>query len=94
MVVVAVGAVIVVDRDGTCLSRSCHISFAHCHAPYWTGDLPDPSEDKKFEYLWNCRDYLIHAKRCIIAVDMDKPGQVSFTVIIVSLVTIVMRLQA
>lgn len=38
-------------------------------------DLPPPSEDKKYEYLWNCKDYFKDATRIILATDSDEPGQ-------------------
>ena len=39
------------------------------------GDLPAPEEDRKFEYLWNCRAALDPVSRIVIAVDSDGPGQ-------------------
>ena len=39
------------------------------------GDLPAPEEDRKFEYLWNCRAALDPVSRIVIAVDNDGPGQ-------------------
>ena len=38
------------------------------------GTLPKPEEDRKFEYLWNCRAALDPVSRIIIAVDADAPG--------------------
>ena len=38
------------------------------------GDLPAPEEDRKFEYLWNCRAALDPVSRIVIAVDSDGPG--------------------
>lgn len=41
-----------------------------------SGDqIPPPSEDKKYEYLWNCKDYFKDATRIILATDSDEPGQ-------------------
>lgn len=34
-----------------------------------------PEEDKKFRFLWAAKDYLEKAKRVIIAVDADGPGE-------------------
>ena len=34
----------------------------------------DPDKDTKFSYVWNCREHLDRAKRVIIAVDCDGPG--------------------
>ncbi|KAL9251400.1 Twinkle homolog protein, chloroplastic/mitochondrial-like protein [Drosera capensis] len=38
-------------------------------------DLPPPEKDKKYQYLWNCEEYLEKASRIIIATDGDPPGQ-------------------
>ncbi|KAG0591560.1 hypothetical protein M758_1G180600 [Ceratodon purpureus] len=38
-------------------------------------EVPSPSEDKKYEYLWNCKDYFKDATRIILATDSDEPGQ-------------------
>jgi hypothetical protein len=38
------------------------------------GDLPAPEEDRKFEYLWNCRAALDPVSRIVLAVDDDAPG--------------------
>lgn len=38
-------------------------------------ELPPPNEDKKYEYLWNCKDYFKNATRIILATDADEPGQ-------------------
>lgn len=35
----------------------------------------DPEDDKKFEYVWNCREYFEDKERIIIATDADGPGQ-------------------
>lgn len=37
--------------------------------------LPDKDEDKKYQYLWNCKEYLDKASRIILATDADPPGQ-------------------
>jgi twinkle protein len=39
------------------------------------GDVPNPEDDKKYEYLWNCRAQLDTVKRFIIATDSDGPGK-------------------
>ena len=39
------------------------------------GNLPLPGSDTKYEYLWNCREYLDKAQRIFLATDSDKPGQ-------------------
>lgn len=33
------------------------------------------AEDKKFSYIWNCREYFEKASRIILATDADEPGQ-------------------
>lgn len=38
-------------------------------------ELPHEEEDKKYEYLWNCKSYLEKATRIILATDSDPPGQ-------------------
>ncbi|KAM0905708.1 hypothetical protein ACQ4PT_017224 [Festuca glaucescens] len=38
--------------------------------------LPDKDHDKKYQYLWNCKEYLDSASRIILATDADPPGQV------------------
>ncbi|CAI0393615.1 unnamed protein product, partial [Linum tenue] len=38
-------------------------------------DLPPESQDTKYQYLWNCKDYLKQASRIILATDGDPPGQ-------------------
>lgn len=38
-------------------------------------ELPPPDKDKKYQYLWNCKDELKQAIRVIIATDGDPPGQ-------------------
>ncbi len=39
------------------------------------GPTPQPEEDRKFSYLWNCRAHLDRVKSFIIATDADEPGQ-------------------
>jgi twinkle protein len=39
------------------------------------GDVPNPEDDKKYEYLWNCRAQLDTVKRFVIATDSDGPGK-------------------
>ncbi|KAK1573049.1 hypothetical protein Q3G72_033084 [Acer saccharum] len=38
-------------------------------------DLPPEDQDTKYQYLWNCKDYLMKASRIILATDGDLPGQ-------------------
>lgn len=38
-------------------------------------DQPDPEDDTKFEYVWNCHEFLARFKRHILAVDNDAPGR-------------------
>ncbi|CAD5169375.1 unnamed protein product [Musa acuminata subsp. malaccensis] len=38
-------------------------------------DLPAEDEDTKFQYLWNCIEYLEKASRIILATDADGDGQ-------------------
>ena len=35
----------------------------------------DPSEDKKFKFLWDAKEYVDAAKRIVIATDADAPGE-------------------
>jgi hypothetical protein len=37
--------------------------------------LPAPEDDRKYEYLWNCREYLDKASKFLLATDSDDPGQ-------------------
>ncbi|CAM6106005.1 unnamed protein product [Calypogeia fissa] len=37
--------------------------------------VPPPTQDKKYEYLHNCRDYFKEASRIVLATDADEPGQ-------------------
>ncbi|GAQ90211.1 hypothetical protein KFL_006140010 [Klebsormidium nitens] len=37
--------------------------------------LPAPEADRKYEYLWNCREYLDKASKFVLATDSDEPGQ-------------------
>ncbi|XP_008807186.2 twinkle homolog protein, chloroplastic/mitochondrial-like isoform X2 [Phoenix dactylifera] len=38
-------------------------------------EIPNEKEDKKFQYLWTCKEYLDKASRIILATDVDPPGQ-------------------
>ncbi|KAD3336762.1 hypothetical protein E3N88_32300 [Mikania micrantha] len=38
-------------------------------------DLPSQEQDIKYQYLWNCKEYLEKASRIILATDGDQPGQ-------------------
>ncbi|KAF3450216.1 hypothetical protein FNV43_RR06296 [Rhamnella rubrinervis] len=38
-------------------------------------ELPPEEKDLKYQYLWNCREYLKKASRIILATDGDNPGQ-------------------
>ncbi|CAM8893854.1 unnamed protein product [Rhodiola kirilowii] len=38
-------------------------------------DLPPEDQDIKYQYLWNCKEYLEKASRIILATDSDAPGQ-------------------
>ncbi|KAL0352745.1 UNVERIFIED_CONTAM: Primaseprotein [Sesamum angustifolium] len=38
-------------------------------------EIPSPEKDTRFQYLWNCEDYLDKASRIILATDGDVPGQ-------------------
>lgn len=40
-----------------------------------TKDLPPEQKDTKYQYLWNCKEYLEKASRIILATDGDPPGQ-------------------
>ncbi|XP_019056236.1 PREDICTED: twinkle homolog protein, chloroplastic/mitochondrial [Tarenaya hassleriana] len=40
-----------------------------------TKEIPSESQDTKYKYLWNCKDYLKKASRIILATDGDEPGQ-------------------
>jgi twinkle protein len=40
------------------------------------GPVPlDPQNDVKYQYLWNCREYLDPLTKIVIATDADEPGQ-------------------
>ncbi|KAK3198238.1 hypothetical protein Dsin_021653 [Dipteronia sinensis] len=43
--------------------------------PKVSQNLPSEDQDTKYEYLWNCKDYLMKASRIILATDGDLPGQ-------------------
>ncbi|GMH26054.1 hypothetical protein Nepgr_027897 [Nepenthes gracilis] len=38
-------------------------------------DVPSPEKDTKYQYLWNCKEYLEKVSRIILATDGDSPGQ-------------------
>lgn len=38
-------------------------------------ELPPEDQDTKYQYLWNCKEYLQKASRIILATDGDSPGQ-------------------
>lgn len=38
-------------------------------------ELPSSEKDNRFQYLWNCKDYLDKVSRVILATDGDIPGQ-------------------
>ncbi|XP_022142395.1 twinkle homolog protein, chloroplastic/mitochondrial isoform X2 [Momordica charantia] len=38
-------------------------------------DVPPTDKDTKYQYLWNCKEYLSKASRIILATDGDPPGQ-------------------
>ncbi|XP_075090277.1 twinkle homolog protein, chloroplastic/mitochondrial-like isoform X1 [Nicotiana tabacum] len=38
-------------------------------------ELPPVDKDTKYQYLWNCKEYLEKASRIILATDGDSPGQ-------------------
>ncbi|KAL6991924.1 DNA helicase, partial [Sarracenia purpurea var. burkii] len=38
-------------------------------------ELPSKEQDTKYQYLWNCREYVEKASRIILATDGDTPGQ-------------------
>ncbi|KAL6603143.1 hypothetical protein ACP70R_043504 [Stipagrostis hirtigluma subsp. patula] len=54
--------------------RNC-VSVPDGAPPRVSNKLPDKEQDKKYQYLWNCKDYLDSASRIILATDADPPGQ-------------------
>ncbi|XVF23032.1 hypothetical protein REPUB_Repub13aG0003300 [Reevesia pubescens] len=38
-------------------------------------EIPAEEQDTKYQYLWNCKEYLKKASRIILATDGDPPGQ-------------------
>ncbi|XP_040380894.1 twinkle homolog protein, chloroplastic/mitochondrial [Oryza brachyantha] len=54
--------------------RNC-VSVPDGAPPQVSSKLPDKEQDKKYQYLWNCKDYLDSASRIILATDADHPGQ-------------------
>ncbi|KAL3682193.1 hypothetical protein R1sor_000215 [Riccia sorocarpa] len=43
--------------------------------PKVSTDGPVSPQDKKYEYLYNCREYFKNATRIVLATDADEPGQ-------------------
>ncbi|XP_062178421.1 twinkle homolog protein, chloroplastic/mitochondrial-like [Phragmites australis] len=54
--------------------RNC-VSVPDGAPPQVSDKLPNKNQDKKYLYLWNCKDYLDSASRIILATDADPPGQ-------------------
>ncbi|TVU08521.1 hypothetical protein EJB05_41926 [Eragrostis curvula] len=54
--------------------RNC-VSVPDGAPPRVSNKLPDKEQDKKYQYLWNCKEYLDSASRIILATDADGPGQ-------------------
>uniref|UniRef100_A0A453SY43 SF4 helicase domain-containing protein n=2 Tax=Aegilops tauschii subsp. strangulata TaxID=200361 RepID=A0A453SY43_AEGTS len=54
--------------------RNC-VSVPHGAPAKVSKKLPDKDHDKKYLYLWNCKEYLDPASRIILATDADPPGQ-------------------
>jgi len=54
--------------------RNC-VSVPDGAPPKVSIKIPDRDQDKKYQYLWNCKDYLDSASRIILATDADPPGQ-------------------
>ncbi|KAF0925758.1 hypothetical protein E2562_017315 [Oryza meyeriana var. granulata] len=54
--------------------RNC-VSVPDGAPPRVSSKLPDKEQDKKYQYLWNCKEYLDSASRIILATDADPPGQ-------------------
>ncbi|AQK81536.1 Twinkle homolog protein chloroplastic/mitochondrial [Zea mays] len=54
--------------------RNC-VSVPDGAPPKVSSKIPDQEQDKKYSYLWNCKDYLDSASRIILATDNDRPGQ-------------------
>uniref|UniRef100_A0ACD6A773 Uncharacterized protein n=1 Tax=Avena sativa TaxID=4498 RepID=A0ACD6A773_AVESA len=53
--------------------RNC-VSVPDGAPPQVSDKLPDKDHDKKYQYLWNCKEYLDSASRIILATDADPPG--------------------
>ncbi|XP_066341108.1 primase homolog protein-like [Miscanthus floridulus] len=72
---------------GPVVAASCHDAAPACPAASRGAWLPPGAaessdfvvvlslQDKKYNYLWNCKDYLDSASRIILATDDDHPGQ-------------------
>ncbi|KAJ1260337.1 hypothetical protein BS78_10G224600 [Paspalum vaginatum] len=54
--------------------RNC-VSVPDGAPPKVSSKIPDKEQDKKYQYLWNCKEYLDSASRIILATDDDVPGQ-------------------
>ncbi|KAG8095119.1 hypothetical protein GUJ93_ZPchr0012g19754 [Zizania palustris] len=54
--------------------RNC-VSVPDGAPPRVSSKLPDKDQDKKYQYLWNCKDYFESSSRIILATDADPPGQ-------------------
>ncbi|XBI03279.1 hypothetical protein VPH35_131713 [Triticum aestivum] len=54
--------------------RNC-VSVPHGAPAKVSKKPPDKNHDKKYLYLWNCKEYLDPASRIILATDADPPGQ-------------------
>ncbi|KAE9461472.1 hypothetical protein C3L33_06629, partial [Rhododendron williamsianum] len=82
--------IIVVSHDGTLLFvegemdklsmeeagfRNCVSVPDGAPATVSKKELPSEEQDTKYQYLWNCKEYLEKASRIILATDGDPPGQ-------------------
>lgn len=54
--------------------RNC-VSVPDGAPPKVSSQIPNIEQDKKYQYLWNCKEYLDSASRIILATDDDVPGQ-------------------
>ncbi|KAF8687316.1 hypothetical protein HU200_042999 [Digitaria exilis] len=54
--------------------RNC-VSVPDGAPPKVSSKIPDKEQDRKYQYLWNCKDHLDSASRIILATDDDVPGQ-------------------
>ena len=74
------GAVVIVEGEVDALSLNeaghWHVLSVPDGAPAQVREEPiEPSQDAKFEYVWNCYETLAQAKIVILAVDADGPGR-------------------